>query len=184
MECSVRRASEPRPGEAAGCRGVAAPLRGQLVGAADGLGAGREVPLVGRDRQLAALRTAFASARSGTTTVARVCGSSGMGKTTLVECFLDRLAGREAVTILRGRCHRQESVPFKGVDGLIDALSQHLAAQAQADLRPLLPTDMGACAGSSPCCGVSSSGRRAGKRSRASTRWRSAAAVFRRFVNC
>ncbi|MFL5340897.1 MAG: protein kinase domain-containing protein [Gemmataceae bacterium] len=105
---------------------------------------GREVPLVGRDRQLAALRDAFDASRAGATTVARLRGASGMGKTTLVECFLDRLAAREPVTVLRGRCHRQESVPFKGVDGLIDALSHHLAGQPQAELKPLLPADMGA----------------------------------------
>jgi len=104
----------------------------------------RETPLVGRDTQLEGLRSAFAAARAGLTTIACVRGESGMGKTTLVDCFLERLALRESITVLKSRCHRQESVPFKGVDGVVDALSQHLAAQTQNDLRSILPADIAA----------------------------------------
>src|SRR5262249_58761174 len=67
---------------------------------------------------------------------------SGMGKTTLAERFLERVAERERAVILRGRSYEQESVPFKGMDSLIDALSQFLAGLPQDQLAALVPEDM------------------------------------------
>src|SRR5439155_6269268 len=92
----------------------------------------REAPLVGRDRQLATLADAFAASRQGRPVLALVRGRAGMGKTALVERFLDRIAARESVTVLRGRCYQQESVPFEGLDGLVDSLSHHLAGMTNA----------------------------------------------------
>lgn len=81
---------------------------------------------VGRERQLAELADSFQQVRSGRTVVSLVHGRSGAGKSTLIQHFLDELAHRYQAIVLTGRCYEQESVPFKGVDSLIDALSQYL----------------------------------------------------------
>src|SRR5262245_7756415 len=120
-------------------------LRGIPAAAADTLSRlPREAPLVGRDRQLIALQAAFAESCQGRTVIAHVHGSAGMGKTALVERFLGRLAARDSVTILRGRCYQQESVPFEGLDGLVDSLSQFLVGMTHAELMEVLPPDVGA----------------------------------------
>jgi serine/threonine protein kinase len=88
-----------------------------------------EVSFVGRERQLAVLESAFADTREGRTALVQVFGRSGMGKTTLVRHFLDGVAERVPGTIvLSGRCFERESVPYKGLDTLVDALAQRLRA--------------------------------------------------------
>ncbi len=102
----------------------------------------RDLPLVGRDRQLAILQSAWEKLASGRTVVVRVHGRTGMGKSTLVSRFLDRLAQREPVVVLRGKCHEQESVPNKAMDGLIDALCQFLSRFDAEALSPLIPSSL------------------------------------------
>jgi serine/threonine protein kinase len=88
---------------------------------------GRETaPPAGRDAQLAALFDAFEAARGGSSLAVRVSGLSGMGKSTVVNHFLDRLQDRDDVVILRGRAYERESVPYKAVDSVVDALTRHL----------------------------------------------------------
>ena len=55
-----------------------------------------------------------------------VHGPSGVGKTALVEKFLETLPADDGAVVLPGRCHAQESVPYKALDGVIDALGQAL----------------------------------------------------------
>jgi hypothetical protein len=47
-----------------------------------------------------------------------------MGKTSLVDAFLAELP--DDVLVLKGRCYEQESVPYKAVDPVVDAIAQHL----------------------------------------------------------
>src|SRR5262249_12637853 len=58
----------------------------------------------------------------------------------------ERTVRREQVTVLRGRCYEQESVPFKGVDGLIDSLSEHLGMLDEQEFMHLLPPAMASLA--------------------------------------
>jgi serine/threonine protein kinase len=97
---------------------------------------------VGRQPQLRALRDAFEHARSGTSTTVRVTGASGMGKSAVAQVFLNGLVdGREAI-VLRGRVYEKESVPFKAIDGVIDALSRYLL-HVEGDRGTLdLPSDV------------------------------------------
>ena len=92
-------------------------------------------PFVGRHRHLNALETALREAKHGTATAVYVHGPSGIGKSALVQCFLDRVLSREDIVVLRGRCYEYESVPYKALDGVIDSLSRHLSAlpRSQAD---------------------------------------------------
>ncbi len=95
-----------------------------------------EAPFVGREASLAALRRAFEDVRRGGSITVRVSGSPGMGKSALVRKFLDGL-GDEAL-VLRGRAYQRESVPYKAMDSVVDALSRHLMRLEQAaTLRPL-----------------------------------------------
>ncbi|WP_082362267.1 serine/threonine-protein kinase PknK [Chondromyces crocatus] len=96
---------------------------------------------VGRTQELDELERGFEVARTGRAVAQLIAGESGVGKTALLKRFLERITG-EAL-ILSARCHERESVPYKAVDGMIDALSLHLAALPQAEARALLPPDAG-----------------------------------------
>lgn len=100
-------------------------------------------PFVGRQRHLAALRTAFADTKAGRAVTVYVHGASGMGKSALVRRFLEELARDEPdAVLLTGRCYEQESVPYKALDQLVDSLSQHLRRLTAAQADALLPRDV------------------------------------------
>jgi predicted Ser/Thr protein kinase len=101
-----------------------------------------EPPFVGRHRQLDALEMALRKAKLGTATALYVQGPSGIGKSALVQCFLDRALTREDIIVLRGRCYEYESVPFKALDGVIDSLSRVLSALPRSQAARLLPPDL------------------------------------------
>ena len=78
---------------------------------------------VGRARQLAILSASFAAVREGRAAAVCVHGPSGIGKTALVQQFLDQLPHGDDAVVLRGRCYQHESVPYEALDGIIDSLS-------------------------------------------------------------
>jgi len=79
---------------------------------------------VGRHAELAILDDAYATVRATVAPVAvHIRGNSGQGKSTLVNRFLSDIRDAGEVVILRGRCLERESVPYKGVDSVVDALS-------------------------------------------------------------
>lgn len=101
--------------------------------------------LVGRSKQLQTL----AEARRSVADLQRpmtvfIGGRSGEGKTALAEHFLESLPGRSPPpTILSGRCYDRESVPFKALDSLIDALCAHLRSLDSTEAALMLPDDVG-----------------------------------------
>jgi len=95
---------------------------------------------VGRETELRILDEAYQVSRRGAAVTVVVRGESGMGKTALVRQFLDRLLVAESSpVILSGRCFERESVPFKAIDGVIDALCRQILLMPEAEAGALLP---------------------------------------------
>ncbi len=100
-------------------------------------------PFVGRQRHLKLLSGAFDDARRGRTIAALVHGAAGMGKSVLVKRFLEDLRLDEPETvILAGRCYQRETVPYKALDSLIDALSRYLRVLPRSQAEILLPRNV------------------------------------------
>ncbi|MBY0528340.1 MAG: protein kinase [Gemmataceae bacterium] len=100
---------------------------------------------VGRQQHLDVLRDSYQAMTEGRTVCCHIQGRSGAGKTALVQRFLDELSERDAV-ILAGRCYEHESVPYKALDSLVDALSRYLSDLPSAEVQALLPRDVQALA--------------------------------------
>jgi hypothetical protein len=102
----------------------------------------REAELVGRRHELDTLRALFARVERGEPVVALVEGTSGVGKTTLVDSFLHELRAQHRALVLRGRCYINEELTYQAVDGCIDALSHHLRGLPSGQVAALLPRDV------------------------------------------
>ncbi len=101
---------------------------------------------VGRGAELEALGRAYHDTRKGRPVTVVVRGSSGMGKSALVRQFLDDAAIPSGAVVLEGRCYMRESVPYKGLDSVIDGLATYLVQQPAERLEQLLPRDIQALA--------------------------------------
>jgi serine/threonine protein kinase len=82
--------------------------------------------LIGRAPQLLALKEAFEATGEGRSVTVRISGLAGLGKSAVAHHFVDELEQRGDVLVLRGRAYERESMPFKAVDSVVDALSRHL----------------------------------------------------------
>jgi tRNA A-37 threonylcarbamoyl transferase component Bud32 len=96
---------------------------------------------VGRSAELGGLRAAFDASAKGRLATVLICGESGIGKSHLVRRFAGQLlAERPDTMLLEGRCHEREAIPYKAVDGIVDALSRRLSRMPASDVAALLPT--------------------------------------------
>jgi len=101
-------------------------------------------PFVGRAHEEHVLRAALAASRQGHSVTVFVHGSSGIGKTALVRRFLGAIRDSESAVVLAGRCYERESVPYKALDTIVDAMSTHLRRLARAEVEEVLPEDVSA----------------------------------------
>jgi len=101
-------------------------------------------PFVGREQQLAALSEALDSVRRERTMVIFVHGTSGIGKSAMVNQFLHNVRGEPDVLVFAGRCFERESVPYKAFDSVIDALTRYLRRLPSNVLANVLPGDLSA----------------------------------------
>lgn len=97
---------------------------------------------VGREKELAILNQAWQLTKQGKGATVYIKGRSGMGKSTIVRHFLEKLEKTEyELLIFSGRCYEQESVPYKVVDSIVDLLSRHLKNLSTLEVEALLPLD-------------------------------------------
>src|ERR1051325_7525234 len=104
---------------------------------------GRRYPpamFVGRTAEGEVLRRALSDARRGGVALL-VRGRSGIGKTTLIRRFLRGLG--DSVFVLEGRCFEREAVPFKMLDGVVDALTGAIVGLPVHIVEQLAPRDIG-----------------------------------------
>ncbi|MCA9707351.1 MAG: AAA family ATPase, partial [Myxococcales bacterium] len=97
-----------------------------------------ETPLLGRDAELARLEAAMREVARGEGRIVLITGRSGIGKSALMRAFLARQR-REGAVVLTGRCYEQESVPYKALDVVMDAVCQHLASLSLDEREALMP---------------------------------------------
>lgn len=97
---------------------------------------------VSRAAELDVLRGALERTRRGSSEVVRIVGESGVGKTALLRRWLAEVGSeKDGALVLASRCYERETLPYGGVDGMIDAVVRHLR-EAQYGQRPMtLPGD-------------------------------------------
>jgi serine/threonine protein kinase len=115
--------------------------------------ASQDAPLLGREAHLDALAAALARVGRREAVAVYVHGVSGMGKTAVVRRFLDEVARRGEAIVLEGRCYERESVPYKALDSLIDALSAELSRLTAVEAALVLPRNTVALARIFPVLG-------------------------------
>lgn len=102
---------------------------------------GQVAELVGREQHLETLHNVFGQVASGSTRSMFVHGKSGMGKSVLIQTFLEDVNAQQQAVVLTGRCYEQESVPFKALDSLIDSLADYLGKLPVEVVRQGIPED-------------------------------------------
>jgi hypothetical protein len=106
-----------------------------------------ESMFVGRQAELGQLRAALADVRArGRAVTVCVRGRSGHGKSTLLREFVNEAQRESELIVLRGRCRERETVPYKGVDAVVDALAVHLRHLDEAERLALRPKYVGVLA--------------------------------------
>ena len=104
-----------------------------------------QATFVGRAAELAELDDGLAVVRDQLAPVTvHVRGNSGQGKSALVARFLASARERAELVVLRGRCLERESVPYKGIDSVVDALSSYLRRLDDVEAARLQPRHLGA----------------------------------------
>ncbi len=116
-------------------------LRGERASAAPAAAVSSSPGLfVGRLRELDRLTAAFDDVCAGRGRALTIRGESGIGKTSLVRELLRTLGRRRRdVLFLHGRCYEREAVPYKAIDGVVDAVAQALRREHGRDAADVPP---------------------------------------------
>ncbi len=100
----------------------------------------RATPFAGRDLELAQLERGLVPIAGHGAATILVRGPSGIGKSTLIQRFLEHARTQHAdLVVLQGRCYERETVPYQAMDSLIDNLSRYwlgLSPQEAGSLTP------------------------------------------------
>ncbi|MCE9579513.1 MAG: serine/threonine-protein kinase PknK [Deltaproteobacteria bacterium] len=135
-------APEARPDDAAVCRALdgRAPVRSD-----------EPAVFVGREPEQAALAAALDAVGEGVPLAVLIEGESGIGKTALVRAFV--AAARAAdpeLLVVGGQCRERDTVPFKGLDDVVESLVEHLRAWPPVEVARLVPARAGVLPGAFP----------------------------------
>jgi eukaryotic-like serine/threonine-protein kinase len=130
------------PARRPSAREILAQLRGTDQDSIDVPELNRSLPLIGRSRHRQVLDGVFSSINRGKTESVFVFGRTGTGKSTLIRSFLDERIEKDEAVVLFGRCYERESVPYKALDSLIDALAQYLKGLPTRETAAILPQDV------------------------------------------
>ncbi|OAI40428.1 hypothetical protein AYO38_01015 [bacterium SCGC AG-212-C10] len=133
-------------------KGKAAPVTAAAVGPVTGMrtqGAGRRLPLAGREPEIAVIEEAIARARRGEGSVMEISGGTGVGKTRMVEELLARASGLPVASGLSGQyATRSPYFPLRALLRSITGISldapaedagRLLSARARDRVPDLLP---------------------------------------------
>lgn len=118
------------------------PSRRPSAATAKAVAAGERVKLeapsfVGRREEIAVLTNALHASRDRAIHVS-VTAPSGLGKTTLIQAFIESLA-KGSVQVLSGRSHLNEATPFQALDAIMDGLA--VLVQQRHDLALMVEDD-------------------------------------------
>jgi serine/threonine protein kinase/tetratricopeptide (TPR) repeat protein len=105
-----------------------------------------EPPFLGRTDEEAILSAELERVREGRPRNVLVHGPSGIGKSALIRRFADAAEREGRAIVLAGRCYQREQVPFKALDGVVDAMAARLSRLPTATLATLLPDGFDALA--------------------------------------
>jgi len=136
----LHRDPDARPREAEILRWLNVEVAPEISAASSASSQSHAPPFVGREPELTALAELFEATRSGRAATVYVHGESGVGKTAMVRHFTDALVAEQGAVVLAGSCYENELVPFKAVDGLIDALIRYMKEIPRRDAAALLPS--------------------------------------------
>ena len=131
---------DPDPAARPDAEGVFALLNGQRPAARAPIGPAPSWPLVGRGAELDRLSAALDRARTGPVLL-RIHGPAGVGKTALIERFVDTTARLGRGLVFSARCAPEERIPYPALDGLIDGISRHLIELPDAERAAALPEE-------------------------------------------
>ncbi len=98
--------------------------------------------LIGRAAVLREFDESLCKVIAGEPVAIFVHGEPGIGKTAVCEHFLSSLRAQHRALVLPARCFERESVPFKALDGVVDALAVVLRKLARAEAAALMPRDV------------------------------------------
>ena len=118
-------------------RAVIRRLGGDARPLATTFGVGADGDFIGREQEIASLRTSLRQvSEEKRPRAVVVVGPSGIGKTTLVKRFLAEITRESqlaqlALLALSSRCHPQETIPFKALDAVMEGLATHAATRVE-----------------------------------------------------
>ncbi len=82
--------------------------------------------LVGRGREMAQLQDGYVAWAGEQLSVVLIEGAHGIGKSRVIERFGEWAAAQADALVIAARCDAREAVPFRGLDGVVDALARAL----------------------------------------------------------
>jgi hypothetical protein len=95
---------------------------------------------------LAALRNAWASAQQGASRTVLVAAGANRAASAPIGEFLVDLQGRADTVVLSGRCYERESMPYKALDSVMDAVTRRLGELGEREVWRTVPRHVHALA--------------------------------------